>query len=557
MPRRLLFALLVLVAAPLVLLGWLSSSAYRQQQETARQELKFLYEARLDDHDRSLARVFDRYARDLESTLRKSDSPVTTLRKMDREHPAVRQTMFVDASGLLIYPPKPGSDASEDAALFASMPAITDSKPELTDAESADPDADPAKTESTSGKGNGKSKPARTKRAPTQLGKGSWQVWYMDEGLQLIYWIPRRDGTSVGILLERARWVSDLTAKLPNSGVPLLKGIHGRRAGFTALVDESNQFVYRWGDNGGPVVEPLAQRALSWPLSSWKLEYHSDNLLPETAAVPLVASLVGVGVLLLSLGAYVLTSVQRQMRRARNRVGFASQVSHELRTPLTNIRLYAELAESDLEKLPPSSSRDSIESRLQVIDTESRRLGRLVSGVLEMIRDHGGPQGPRLAPANADEIIEQTLKQFAPSFANAGLQVQRRLNADRCIQLDVDILEMVLVNLLSNIEKYASEGEQVFVSSELSDMKLVIRVADQGPGIPWRKRRSIFRAFSRLDDSIDAPSGTGIGLTIARRLARRHGGDLHLIQEVQQEKQGACFELRLPVQPVDLQEKQE
>ena len=261
----------------------------------------------------------------------------------------------------------------------------------------------------------------------------------------------------------------------------------------------------------------------------------------------MIASLAGIGVVLLSLGAYVLTGIQRQMRAARNRVSFASQVSHELRTPLTNIRLYAELAESDLAKLPESESRQSIENRLAVIDTESRRLGRLVSGVLEMIRDHRKPRGPRIAAAIPDQIIDQILTQFAPSFENAQLEVDRRLDAGQRVGIDSDLLEMILVNLLSNVEKYAGCGEKVQVVSKMDGNDLVVRVADHGPGIAWRHRRSIFRPFSRLDDSISAPSGTGIGLTIARRLAHRHGGELELVSS----QQGACFELRVPTEVID------
>jgi signal transduction histidine kinase len=258
--------------------------------------------------------------------------------------------------------------------------------------------------------------------------------------------------------------------------------------------------------------------------------------------MPLLVSLLGIGVVFLALGTYVLTSVQRQMRAARNRVSFAGQVSHELRTPLTNIRLYAELAEADLKKIPASEARQSIEKRLAVIDSESRRLGRLVSGVLEMIRDDVKHRAPHLSLHNADELIDQTLQQFAPSFENAGIVVGREALADDLVNLDADIFEMVLVNLLSNVEKYAAEGGRVDITSRLEDEQLIVTVADQGQGIAARHRRNIFRPFSRVDDSINAPGGTGIGLTIARRAARRHGGDLTLLTT----ERGACFEFRIP-----------
>ena len=260
--------------------------------------------------------------------------------------------------------------------------------------------------------------------------------------------------------------------------------------------------------------------------------------------LPIVLSLLGIGIVLLALGGYVLTSVQRQMRTARDRVSFAGQVSHELRTPLTNIRLYAELAESDVDGLSETELAESIKRRLGVIDSESRRLGRLVSGVLEMIRDDSKHRPPHLVPANPDALIEQTLEQFAPCLRNAKIAVHKNLSASATVMMDADIFEMVLVNLLSNVEKYAAAGEYLQVDSQITNGKLLVQVTDRGQGIAGRYKRSIFRPFFRLDDSVNAPSGTGIGLTIALRAARRHGGSLTLLPT----EEGACFELQIPVE---------
>ena len=143
-----------------------------------------------------------------------------------------------------------------------------------------------------------------------------------------------------------------------------------------------------------------------------------------------------------------------------------------------------------------------------------------------------------------DEVIDQTLKQFQPSFVAAGIEIDRVSDADRPVPIDSDLLEMILVNLLGNVEKYATDGKYVLVQSAITKNELVVTVSDRGPGIPLRHCRRIFDPFTRLDDSISAPSGTGIGLTIARKMANRHGGTLHLIKTAI----GASFELRLPIQ---------
>jgi signal transduction histidine kinase len=564
MPRRLLFALLALVAAPLVLLGWVSATSMRDQRELAEQQLRGLLTSRLTEIDRSMGTLFEQYARQLAAALDKPGIPGEVLRELQLTNPLVRQGILVSASGVLAYPPKPVADDPDDIALYAALSGLIDGRPQSIDAGEDDQmraaqvkrQAAQAKTDSSDSVSLSKtalsnppsisqSKSSVAKIASSPSGTPRWQVWYMDEGSQLVLWIDRSGGGAIGVLLERVRWVADMTAALPDS---IMADHNPREAaqtrGYTALLDEAQQVVYRWGDEGDSNEPPMAMIPLSSPLNSWRWEYHADSaLIPPTHPVALFASLAGIGVLLLALGAFVLTSVTRQMRTARNRVSFAGQVSHELRTPLTNIRLYAELAESDLQGLDESDSRDKLAKRLSVIDSESRRLGRLVSGVLEMIRDDRKQRGPRITPTQPDIVIDHTLKQFAPSFANVGLALHRDAQASETVGLDADILEMVLVNLLSNVEKYASEGKRVDVESQLVDGQLLVSVSDHGPGIPRRKQATVFRAFSRLDDSINAPSGTGIGLTIARSAARRHGGDLRLVAS----EKGARFELMIPV----------
>ncbi len=550
MPRRLLLALIVLVAAPLVLLGWVSIAAMRDRQLAAAEQMRGLLQDRLKEIDRDTAKVFADYQRRIARELTDAGKMIAQLRQIQLHDPVARQGIFVSDDGLLLYPPRPTTDDTETIALYAAISSMIGGRPDLLEANDAafagrakpvgQSKLQPAPQQA--GAPGGKLAADTPKPTPRILDRSLWQIWYMDQGAQLILWFGREDGTTAGVLLERSRWMSDLTAALPDSKSDQARS---RPLGYTAVVDESQQVVYRWGDAEPITGPPQASLALSPPLSTWQLQFYAGQpLIPQPGVLPIVLSLSGIGVVLLALGGYVLTSVQRQMKAARDRVTFAGQVSHELRTPLTNIRLYAELAESDVNRLPEDALVESIKRRLGVIDTESRRLGRLVSGVLEMIRDDIGERPPQLSSANPDEIITQTLEQFGPSFANAQISVHRIAHADEIVKVDADIFEMVLVNLLSNVEKYAAEGRYVEVDSQLLDDQLIVKVSDQGNGIAVRHRRSIFRPFFRTDDSVSAPSGTGIGLTIALRAAQRHGGNLTLLPS----DQGACFELRIPIQ---------
>lgn len=553
MPRGLLLALLLLVAAPLVLLGWLSANAVQSSRRQARDNVSALLATQLFDADERMKCQFEDYAEELNEILSASrDDPIATLRELRRRNPIVRQGIAVDREGRIFYPGLGDLVGIDEIEVGAALPAMIDARP-LGRGEStatkggkgAPPQSSP-KQQSTRFEAN--SPAQQVAPPPIQWSDGwAWQPWFMGDGAQVILWRGRSDGSSIGILLERSRWMADVIAVLPDDTQPKQTDTPTEFPTI-ALFDETNRLIYRWGDDELNEANFLVQKALSSPLSSWELRLYSDvALVPGGGQLPIVVSLGGVGVVLLSIGAYVLTAVQRQIQTAKSRVSFAGQVSHELRTPLTNIRLYTELAESDLEKIESCETKSKLAKRLTVIDHESRRLQRLVSGVLEMIRPSGRPVGVRLQRTDVRELLEKIAAQFEPSFAAARLTLNLSCEVTPPQSLDPDVIEMVLVNLLSNVEKYVPAGGECWVTCQpVEDNRaLRFRVEDDGPGIKAIHADRVFRPFIRLDDSISAPSGTGIGLTIARRAAERHGAQLRLMKN--SNHGGAGFELVVPV----------
>lgn len=576
MPRRLFLALLLLVAAPMVLLGWMSAGAVKTTQAKAKENLAALLSSQLHEADRRLGEVFDSYALQLDAELESEQSVFDTLRRMRRELPMVRQGIFVDPGGLMLFPPPDDLLAPDAAELKATLPGLVDARPLPTrPAETADDYQDESETERQT---ESPAPEEATARSPVsvkgmdhpkgalalRLTDSAWQQWYMADGAQVVYWRQRSDGATIGVLLQRSRWIADLIAALPDQPIAAVTEVSDQDGslsdgpfeastpmGSVSLVDEAKRIIYRWGDVPAFRFAPLVSTHASAPLASWQLRLHvNEALIPEFSPLPMYLSLAGIATVLLGIGFYVLTSVGRQIADAKSRVNFAGQVSHELRTPLTNIRLYTELAENDLEHLDDTPTRQSLHKRLDVIDHESRRLQRLVSGVLEMIRPTGRVSAARIQQIHLRELITGIADQFAPSFAAAGIALETDCSIDDRLSIDPDIVEMVLVNLLSNVEKYVPRDgrcriECNVVRSSERPSQLHILVSDDGPGINKLHRKRIFRPFVRLDDSIDAPSGTGIGLTIAQRAARRHGGDLTLLSHCR--LGGAAFLLSIPI----------
>jgi signal transduction histidine kinase len=228
----------------------------------------------------------------------------------------------------------------------------------------------------------------------------------------------------------------------------------------------------------------------------------------------------------------------RALRDAAQRVNFVNQVSHELKTPLTNVRLYAELLEEQLPEEDAVARR-----RLEVLLGECRRLSRLIANVLTFAREGRRGAAPASDPVSVDDVVRDLVEQFAPAFQARGVRVDLAAGAPRPVGVDADALAQIVGNLFGNVEKYAPCAP-LAVRTHQEPGRVHVAVHDGGPGIPVAARERVFEPFVRLGgEGLEAVPGTGIGLGIARDLARAHGGDLRIVPA----ERGACFEVTLAV----------
>jgi signal transduction histidine kinase len=540
---RLLAALILLIVLPLVLLGWISTTALRAEEAQHRRALESLFTQRLARSAIDAQVLLDEMRDELVAQISdRSDLP-KKLGDLRRNSPLVQFTFWIDKDGVLLYPEIPDQVDSSRIDDFLGIDELMGTRPQRS-----------------VGEAKGVSSQQET-AAPI------WMPWYRQQGLQLVLWIPGQQGDVVGILVNRAFWISQLIGRLPDStdGTLGSRDYESQLADAmltrTRLVDAQSTTVYQWGEGINSVDEnanwyALTELPLPGPLSAWKLKHesHQPMTIARSSTLPLVLALFSIGLLLVLLGLYVATSMKRQIHLAAQHVSFAGQVSHELRTPLTNIRLYAEMAQSELERLESnhdaattSSASETLQvvrRRLSVIEQETQRLSRLCASVLELLKQPHQSRHGVLRPLDVSESIAGIVDQFRPALEKAGVDVVFAVNSERHWSVDREALEMVVMNLLSNVEKYAAAGGWLRIGAEVEAGFLRVRIEDRGPGIPRGKREKIFRPFVRLDSSISAPTGTGIGLSIARQAARRAGGDLYLVPT----EVGACFELRMPVE---------
>jgi len=215
-----------------------------------------------------------------------------------------------------------------------------------------------------------------------------------------------------------------------------------------------------------------------------------------------------------------------------------ADVAHELRTPLSNIRGYLEAARDGVIKPDADTFRS--------LDEEVTLLSRLVDDLQELSLAEAGELKLVCQAENIGELIKQTVAGVQAQATTKGLSVSIDL-ADKLLLVNIDSqrISQVLRNLLDNAVAHTAKGGTITVTARQQDNYLEVAVADTGEGIPAEDLPDIFERFYRVDKSrARATGGSGLGLTIARRLVEAHGGKI----EVQSEPgKGSCFTFTLPV----------
>ncbi len=239
-------------------------------------------------------------------------------------------------------------------------------------------------------------------------------------------------------------------------------------------------------------------------------------------------------------GALLWREARRQALEASRRTTFVANVSHEFKTPLTTIRLFAELLGQG--RVAEPSRRTEY---LTTIGDEAARLTRMVENVLRLGRLESGEHRVRPVPGDPGELVRSVVALQAAQIETLGLTLSLAIPGELPrIAMDRDAVQQILTNLIDNAVKYGAAGGVVDVAIRTRESGGVeIEVADRGPGVSAADRGRIFESFQRGDERLSADhSGVGLGLGIARSLARAHGGDLRY--ETRAES-GACFILTL------------
>ena len=252
--------------------------------------------------------------------------------------------------------------------------------------------------------------------------------------------------------------------------------------------------------------------------------------------------LIGTALAAIAFGGWaVFAEARRQLALAQKKTDFVSNVSHELKTPLTSIRMFAEMMQTG------SAPTEKRPQYLRIIVAEAERLTRLINNVLDFARLERKQKRYDFQPLDLHAVLAKTWEGHELHLREQGFTTRwQAAPPPYPVRGDEDALAQIFVNLLSNAEKYSGDRKEIELHSYLTEDSVHVSVLDRGSGVPAGEETKIFEAFYRAHDSLASGiQGSGLGLTLAQRIAKEHGGE---ITYQAREGGGSNVTLRLPLE---------
>lgn len=340
-----------------------------------------------------------------------------------------------------------------------------------------------------------------TLSAPTLVG----ERWYLE---------PMTSGAVRGLAVDPPRLLEALTRELQHKGlVGADASVHLRPAG---------------------AVRPLSVLPVEVRLPEWA-EAEADIAQRYGLKTALVAACAALAAAIVVLAG---VAQHRKYRFVELKSDFVSTVSHELRTPLASIRLLAESLERRAGQVP--EARDYPQRIVQAADG----LHFLVENLLSFNRIDKGRWAPRLARVQLEELARPVRDELATLGAGAQLQVD---GGEVELRVDPQLLRLLLSNLARNACAYSRRAPvRLRLAGAREGGRVLVRVEDNGLGIPPGEWERIFQDFYRLERPEHEVHGSGLGLALCRKIMQVHGGSIRVESS---SPEGTTFLLSLPEPP--------
>jgi signal transduction histidine kinase len=239
--------------------------------------------------------------------------------------------------------------------------------------------------------------------------------------------------------------------------------------------------------------------------------------------------------ILLAIGfRYIKRIVSRELALARQEKNFLLSVTHELKTPISAVKLFLETMKA--RALDEDQRAKMIGQALQ----ETKRLQSLSENILLATRMDQHTEGGAFFPVDLGELVKRESDRFILLHPN---RIRWTADKNQIVFGDEQMLAALVVNLIDNALKYGAQNEIIKVSVKHEDNRIVLRVADNGKGIPLEERKKVFQKFYRSgSEETRTARGTGLGLFIVASVAKLHKAEVEIMDN---DPQGSIFVVRM------------
>lgn len=443
--------------------------------------------------------------------LRNSDENTKSLIKLQMKNPLIKQVFATNASGNPVYPGKEDPFCKTFNSLFYEHISVSEEKDEMS---------------------IGKSEKSNVSRLLSRFGifvkngREGWIPWITENRLCPVLWAKsaknpsRIIGAEMELVALLSKMVSVFPQNLPDYFSMELTDTQGKTV---CCVNFRNEEKGKIKKSSPDVIIPVSQEMLP----GWQIKGYLNTGLTKgerSFALFNLMQIVSLILILLACGALILWLARHEMELAGQKTSFVANVSHELKTPLTSIRMYSEMLLHNRERI----TEEKQTHYLSVILSESERLSRLISNVLNFSRMEAGQKKYNPVRFKLKDFLNEICEIYSPSLMEKGIALKlENSGSNISVFIDRDSLVQIMENLISNARKYAASGKELTILLESGEKETMIKVMDRGTGIPASSSGKIFNKFYRCDNSLTAETrGSGLGLTIARGMMRDQGGDL-------------------------------
>lgn len=242
----------------------------------------------------------------------------------------------------------------------------------------------------------------------------------------------------------------------------------------------------------------------------------------------------------------ILINITKEAEIDKLKSDFISNVSHELRTPVTVLRTYIDTLHNHAENFDDETQKEFI----SVINTEADRLHKMVNEILDFSRLESPNVNLEKTPVHITDLIEESIKSVEVLAREKGLvfSVIEEPNLPK-VTLNIESIEGVLRNLISNAIKYSNDGGKIKVRAEMAKKNNFIEVSveDNGMGIAPELQEKVFDRFFRVENDTHTIKGTGLGLHIVKvTIEQHHKGEVFVQSKL---GEGSTFGFRIPITP--------